>query len=78
MRKTRKGEIGRRKRWVTVLVAALLSLVTLFGVFQLGCVYAENTWEYWQPDYAQEDIEELVKKEELSTEEYELLYRQTG
>ena len=78
MTKGKEDKIGGHKRWVAVLVAMLAFFVAVFGVLQLGCVYTEQTWEYWQPDYAKENIEELVQKEELTQADYELLYRQTG
>ena len=63
MTKGKEDKIGGHKRWVAVLVAMLAFFVAVFGVLQLGCVYTEQTWEYWQPDYAKENIEELVQKE---------------
>lgn len=78
MTKSGNKQIRRRKRWIAILCAALAFVVAVFGVLQLGCVYTEKTWDYWQPDYAKLEIEPILNKTELSGEEYELLYRQTG
>ena len=78
MTESGKEKTGRRKKWVAVLVAVCTFLVVVFGVLQLGCVYTDKSWTHWQPDYAREDIKEIVQKAELSQEDYDLLYRQTG
>lgn len=71
-------EIKKRKRWVFILCAILIFIVSVFGVLQLGCVYTEKTWTHWRPDYAKTDIAPILDKQELSDEDYEALYRQTG
>ncbi len=78
MTKRANNQIRRRRRWIAVLCAAFSFVVAAFVALQLGCVYTEKTWDYWQPDYAKVEIEPLLNKVELSGEDYELLYRQTG
>ena len=73
-----KRKTKRHKRWIAVLSAVFAFTVVVLAVLQLGCVYTERTWDYWQPNYDKVDIETLLTKERLSIEDYELLYRQTG
>lgn len=72
----------RRKRiWISVtcvLCSVVLLFVGVLSAFQIGCWYNQNTLRFWTPDYEQEDISELLQKETLTDEDYELLYRQTG
>ncbi len=77
------AEVGQKtkkrlKRFLTVLGAFLLFVASVLGVLQLGCVYTEKSWEHWYPTYEKVDITPLLSKAELTEEDYELLYRQTG
>lgn len=71
----------RKKIWLRVAIvctAIVLFVGVVLGFLQLGTVYTERSWEHWRPDYEKEDIAELIYKQTLTDEEYELLYRQTG
>ncbi len=59
-------------------MAILLFFVAIFFAFGIGCVYAEKSWKYYYPDYAQEDISALLLEDTLTEEEYDRIYRQTG
>lgn len=76
------GEKTSRKRiWLRLLIvftAIVLFVGAVLGVLQLGVIYTERSWEHWQPNYEKLDISELVYKQELTDEDYETLYRQTG
>ncbi len=63
---------------MTVLLAVLIFVAAACCVLQAGSWYTEKTWEFWYPDYAKEDITDMLSREELSDGEYERLYRQTG
>ena len=78
MTKSSTQKTKGRKRFIAVLCAAFVFVATVLAVLQLGCVYTERKWTYWQPDYERADIESLLEKTELADTEYELLYRQTG
>lgn len=69
------------KGWKTVLIVfccILLFACAVLGALQLGVLYCRNTWSQWSPNYAKEDISALLYKENLTEQEYDTLYRQTG
>ncbi len=59
------------------LCIALAGLVAVFLVLELG-VFALHFKESYYPDYNKEDISAVLAKEELSDEDYSLLFSQTG
>ena len=68
----------KRKIWI-VLLSVFLSLIICFlTVGQIGAFVTAKTLGFWRPDYAKVDITPLLYKTELTEEDYELLYRQTG
>ncbi len=77
-------EVRRKKRkriWISVtcvICSVVLLFVGVLSAFQIGCWYNQRTLRFWTPDYERVDISELLQKETLTDEEYELLYRQTG
>ena len=72
------GKPKNKKRRRILLVCLLVFVVSILGYLQLGCVYTEKNWSYFYPDYAKEDLSLILGKEELTDEDYELIYRQTG
>ena len=56
---------------------ALAVLVAVFLVLEVG-VFALHFKESYHPDYKKEDISAVLAKEELSIEDYSLLFSQTG
>ena len=75
-REKKKKSVWRRLCIVALSLALFVGAV--LGVLQLGVVYSEKTWENWYPDYEKEDLTEILKKQTLTDEDYELLYAQTG
>ena len=73
-----KKKDKKTKRRLAVWIAVLTFVVSALAFLQVGCVYAERSWTHFYPDYAQEDILPILEKAELTDEDYELLYRQTG
>lgn len=76
-----KKEKNTKKLWFKVCViflSILLFVGAVLGVLQLGCIYTEKSWEHWKPTYDKLDIKPLVYKSELTDEEYQTLYYQTG
>lgn len=63
---------------LAILLAVVLSLFMLYGVFCLGTQYQLNDWAYWYPTYEKIDIEPLLDKSERTEEDYATLYAQTG
>lgn len=67
-----------KKRIAIVLVALLLFVASVLGALQLGVVYTERSWTHFKPDYEKIEISEILYKTELSEEDYQTLYKQTG
>lgn len=67
------------KRIVALIVfgAVVLSLAAAFGFLQLFFVLADKI-QCWRPDYELLPLDEILEKPELSADDYDLLYRQTG
>lgn len=61
-----------------------ITLAVIFSVCAIAFLFAETSfrlahkWKQWKPTYEKQDISALILQEELSSEEYELLYAQTG
>ncbi len=70
------NRIGRRL--VAIVCGFLLFALAVLGVLQMGAIYAGNAWSRVSPTYERVEISHLLTQSELSKEEYELLYRQTG
>lgn len=69
---------GRAKRLLIALLALLFFVGGTLGVLQLGAVYTERSWAHWRPDYAKVDLLPILEKTELTEEDYQTVYRQTG
>lgn len=67
-----------KRKGLVWFLSILLSVSLFLGGLQLGMILQMNTWEHWRPNYAKEDISQLIVKEALTEEDYRLLYRQTG
>ncbi len=67
-----------KKRWKIALCSTLAFVIVALCFLQAGSFYTQASRAFWYPDYAKEDISFLLKKETLSGEEYEKIYRQTG
>lgn len=75
-RKKQKKSVWRRLAIVALSLALFVGAV--LGVLQLGVVYSERSWENWYADYEKTDILPILSKSELTDEDYEILYQQTG
>ena len=76
-----KKEKNTKKLWFklcVIFLSILLFVGAVLGFLQLGCIYTEKSWEHWKPTYDKLDIKPLVYKSELTDEEYQTLYYQTG
>ncbi len=74
----RKGLDRVLKIVITVLLSIFMLAVIFVSVLEIG-LYAEHvTFDVWRPDYAKVDISNILKKDELTDEDYDLLYAQTG
>lgn len=70
--------VKRRKTCIIVISVLLSAILCFLCVGQIGAWVRSNTLYFWQPNYAKEDISELLYKQELTDGDYALLYRQTG
>ena len=64
-------------RVIAVLLCVLLVVSVFLGVAQIGAEI-NHRWKRWTPDYAKKDIAAILKKSELTDEDYQTLYEQTG
>lgn len=70
----------RRSVWVRITAAflcVLLVAAVFLGLAQLGVEINQN-WKRWVPDYEKKDITAILKKPQLTEEDYQILYEQTG
>lgn len=67
-----------RKRLRVVLLCLIVFVGSVLGMFQVGVVYTDTTWDRWCPDYARVEISSVLKKQTLTEADYDLLYHQTG
>ncbi len=71
----------KRRSWKKVLaitLAVILFLCAFAFAFAEISFRAAHKWKQWTPDYEKRDIGELVQKTQLTDEEYQILYEQTG
>lgn len=78
MEETTPKKLNGWQRLLIILCAVLFFVGACLGVLQAGAKYTETHWEYFTPNYAKVDIVPILEKSELTNEDYELLYRQTG
>ena len=80
MHKNKKGvkTEKRKKRGWAIFLSVLIFVGAVLGFLQLGSIYTEKTWSQFIPEYEQQDLLPILRKETLTEEDYELLYRQTG
>lgn len=70
---------GKLKTIFVKIPAVLVCLAVLvLIILQAGTEIVKNTWSAWSPDYDRIDIMPILEKSELTEEDYDLLYRQTG
>lgn len=74
-----KAKIKLTKRIIALIVCGAFILALALTAFCLQIwFWAEQSIKCWHPDYAKADLSEVLEKQSLSKEDYELLYRQTG
>ena len=61
----------------SVLAVVLLLSTVILLVLRIGVLVADRH-EYFRPNYEKADLWEILDKAELTDEDYELIYRQTG
>lgn len=73
-----KGKKLSKKIIFAIVAAAIIGtiLITCLGM-EIAFVVADKI-ECWHPDYEQRDISGILDKQELTDEDYDLLYEQTG
>ena len=73
-----KGKKLSKKIIFAIVAAAIIGaiLLTCLGL-EIAFLVADKI-ECWRPDYEKTDIREILDKDELSDEDYEALYFQTG
>ena len=77
-KKVKKKMSKRAKRALVIFLSILTFVGAVLGFLQAGCIYTEKTWQHFCPDYEKLDLTPILSKKELTEEDYETLYRQTG
>ncbi len=67
-----------KKRWVKVVASVTVVILLVPVMLRGGIEITAATWEPWEPDYEAVDILPILMKDELTDEDYEILYEQTG
>lgn len=77
---TRKKSLAWRilKPIVIILIVLIIIVSGALGGLQIGFVVADNTATVYLPDYEMMDLDEILAKEILTEEDYDILYKQTG
>ena len=65
------------KRFVRILGASSLVAITITTILAMWTARAE-TYAHYRPEYKQIDLLPMLQKDELTEEEYSILFRQTG
>lgn len=69
---------SRAFRIILGIFVFLLSLVVVLLIVLQAGMMAAHAWSPWVPGYDKIDLSSILSEEELSAEDYETLYRQTG
>lgn len=73
-----KEKKKHKKIWLTILLVSVSALLLTAIGLQTALFIVNASAIYWRPDYKREDLTEILQKEALTEEDYDLLYRQTG
>ena len=76
--KTVKKKRNHLRRFAIAMACIFGFFACVWGVLGIGAIYTAKTWDFWYADYEKQDITRLLTKEELTADDYETLYRQTG
>lgn len=63
---------------ITLVLCLCVFATTVLSVLQLGVLYTARNFEYFTPSYQKIELAPILTKAELSEEDYQTLYRQTG
>ena len=67
-----------KRRLCRAVAAVIAAVIFIYVVFQSGTYIMGAVKKPWKPTYEQENLSELLEKDELTDEDYAALYRQTG
>lgn len=75
MTKEKRKKLKRNSFRVFACIAA--TVIIILAILQ-GGMFIAHLWKPYVPDYDKTDITSILEKSELTEEDYETLYRQTG
>lgn len=78
MEETTSKKCNLQKKLLIILCAVILFAGAVLGFLQAGVQYTQKHWDYFTPSYERIDILPLLEKSELSNDDYQTLYEQTG
>ncbi len=67
-----------KSRWVKISAILLLIVLLIPLVLRGGIEIVARTWSPWTPQYEKVDILPILEKRELTDEDYDILFEQTG
>ena len=75
--KEKRKKLPKRIIALIVFGAIIISLASAYGFMELAFMLADRI-ACWRPDYGKVEIGGILEKNELSDEDYKILYSQTG
>ncbi len=70
---------GALKNKLIRIIAAILAICIIIpSLLEIGTLLVGALWRPWTPDYEKASIEHVLEKEELTREDYDMLFKQTG
>lgn len=63
--------------WISLISKVFAAIIAVVIVLYSGMVVDHQNLQ-WVPDYEQKSIDEIISKTELSQEDYDVIYQQTG
>ena len=63
--------------WISLISKVFAAIIAIGIVLYSGMIVDHQSLQ-WVPDYEQQSIDEIILKTELSQEDYDVIYKQTG
>lgn len=63
--------------WISLISKVVAVIIVIAIILYTGIILDHQNFQ-WTPDYEQQSLDEIILKTELSNDDYELIYKQTG
>lgn len=67
-----------KNRLIRIIAAILAIFILIPSLLEIGTLLVGALWRPWTPDYEKVGIQHILEKDELTREDYELIFKQTG